>query len=252
MVKVINIGCDYFFNFLGFGAHEGKAYNFQLFLCLLNIILSAWPIICYFLYSTDVHVVFWLGPTPQYVNLMVPVVLIFLNIGVNIFQCCNFQAHCARVGCFTLFFVLGAILTGAGLYVFTMAEGKATELIHHCGTDPVARKLEAEWQKLNAFYTNCDPQRKSLITQCPGYTEAFPSKVFANYLESIEYEFSCVGFCEFWAKPLYNTQADLAIRCASALGEHVGTVAETIGTPTAFLGLSLIFIGVLLSGYEHL
>lgn len=247
------MGCDYIFNFLGFGAHEGKAvYNFQLFLCLLNIVLSAWPMICYFMYSTDVHIVFWLGAIPQYVNLMVPIVLIALNIGVNVFQCCSFQAHCARLGCFMLFLVLGSILAGAGLFVFSLATSKETELIHHCGTDPVARKLENEWQSLNAFYMACDPTRKLPITNCPGYSETFPNRVFANYLESIEYEFDCVGFCEFWAKPLYNHQSDLAKRCATQLGKHVGSVGDTIGVPTAIMGLSFITIGVLLSLYEHL
>lgn len=253
MVKIINDVCDFFFNFLGFGAHAGKqVYNFQLFLCFVNISLSAWPLICYLLYSTDMHIVFWLGNTPQYVNLMVPVVLVCLNIGVNVFQCMSFQAQCARIGCFLLFLILGGALVGAGMYVIMISEGKAAELIHHCGTDPMARKLENEWQNLNVFYSNCDPRRKVDITQCPGFSEAFPNRVFTNYLEQIEYEFSCVGFCEFWAKPLFNHQADLATRCASALGNHVGALAVTIGTPTAAMGGVFIFIGVLLSGYDHL
>jgi len=253
MVKLINNACDFVFNQLGFGAHDGKqAYNFQLFLCLLNICLSAWPLMCYLLYSTDMHIVFWLGNVPQYVNLLVPVILVCLNIGVNVFQCCHYQAHCARVGCFVLFTVLGAILLGAGMYVMMIAEQKAVELIHHCGTDPMARKLENEWQNLNMFYSSCDPTRKVDITQCGGFSEAFPNRVFTNYLEQIEYEFGCVGFCEFWAKPLFNHEADLAVRCASALGEHVGAIAVTVGTPTAIMGASLVYIGVLLSGYDHL
>lgn len=252
MVKIITTACDFFFNSLGFGAQAGRAYNFQLFLCLVNITLSAWPLICYLMYTSDVHIVFWLGPTPQYVNLMVPVVLAFLNIGVNVFQCCHFDPGCARIGCFSLFIVLGSILLGGGLYVTMIAEAKSTELIHNCGTDPMARKIENEWQNLNAFYNNCDPKRKKLITQCPGFSEAFPEKVFVNYIESVEYEFSCVGFCEFWAKPLFNTQSDLAIRCASALGEHVGGIAATVGMPTAITGSSLVYIGVLLMGYDHL
>jgi len=252
MVKIINQFCDFFFNFLGFGAHSGKAYNFQLFLCLLNVVLSAWPLVCYLLYSSDVHIVFWLGAVPGYVNLMVPLVLVCLNIGVNVFQCCEFRAQCARIGCFILFAVLGAILLGAGFYVTMIAEKKAEELIHHCPTDPMARKIEAEWQRLNAFYTGCDPKRNVAITQCPGFTETFPNRVFVNYIESIEYEFSCVGFCQFWAKPLFNSDSDLAIRCASALGEHVGEIAATIGFPTTCMGAALISIGVILSGYEHL
>lgn len=251
MGKYVNEGCDFFFNYLNVGAQK-NSFNFQLFLCLLNVVLSLWPLICYVLYSTDVHVVFWLGPTPQYINLMVPVCLVCLNIGVNCFQCCHFRAKCAKIGCFTMFLLLGSILVGAGLFATTIAETKSAELIQNCGSSALARRLDAEWRKLNAFYVRCDPTRKKDIVTCGGFSKAFPNRVFVNYLESLEYEFDCVGFCKFWAQPIFNLDADLAIRCASALGEHVGAVAWTVGTPTAILGASLIYIGVILANYDHI
>lgn len=253
MVKYITIGCDFFFNTLGFGAHEGKnAYNFQLFLCLMNVTLSAWPIVCYIIYTSDIHVVLWLGSTPQYVNLMVPLVLLVLNIGVNVFQMCHYTGQCARVGCFTLFLVLGALLLAAGGFVFVQAEAKAAELIDACGSTPLPRKIELEWQKLNRFYQECSPERKVDIVQCPGFSKQFPNRVFVDYIESLEYEFNCVGFCKFWAKPLFNQNADLATRCATSIGEHVGSIAWSVGAPTAAIGVALVTIGSLLSGYDHL
>lgn len=253
MVKIVNQICDYLFNeILGFGAHD-NVYQFQGFLCLMNILLSSWPILCYFIYSTDFHVVFWLGPVPQYVNLMVPVCLLCLNLGVNYFGFFNkSMAHTARLSCFLLFLIIGSVLLGAGLYVVTIAEQAANELIAECGQTTLTAKLDGEWARLNAFYDACDPTRKKEITQCPGFSETFPNRVYINYLEQLEYEFQCVGFCQFWAKPIFSEDAELGKRCASTLGKHVGAVSAMVGFPTAIQGAAMILIGICLSGYEHL
>lgn len=252
-VKHITFICDKFFNELGFGA-EKNVFNFQLFLCMLNVALSLWPMICYLVYSTDVHTIFWLGPVPQYVNLMVPCCLCALNLGVTIFTNCNssLKGHHARAVCFILFLVIGSILLGSGLYVVMIAEEQAINLTEKCGKSALTMKLELTWRKLNIFYQKCDPTRTKSITTCPGYTRAFPNRVFVNYLEELEYEFSCVGFCSFLAKPIFNADAQLGNRCSSALGEHVESISSMVGMPTAVYGLVCIIIGVCLSAYEHL
>merc|ERR1719235_1088318 len=106
------------------------------------------------------------------------------------------------------------------------------------------------WRKLNMFYDRCDKTRVKDIVQCPGYTRAFPNRVFVDYLEELEYEFNCVGFCSFLAKPIFNRQSELGNRCASKLGKHVEGISLMVGMPTAQLGGILITIGVCLSGYE--
>jgi len=252
MVKFVTVICDGVFNSIGFGAHE-NVLQFQGFLCLLNIILSSWPLICYFVYSTDFHIVFWLGPVPQYVNLMVPVCMLTLNIGVNYFGFWHkAMANTARCTCFLLFVLVGSTLLGAGLYVMMLAEGARTELTSKCGESAMTAKLDSQWAQLNAFYEACDPKREKEITQCPGFSAAFPNRVYVNYLESLEYEFECVGFCQFWAKPIFSDDAQLGTRCASELGKHVGAVSGMIGMPTAVQGAIMITIGLCLSGYEHL
>lgn len=253
ITSYVTILCDNFFNTLGFGA-EKDVLNFQLFLCLLNVLLSAWPLLCYLLFSTDLHTVFWLGPVPQYVNLLVPCMLCLLNLAVNVFTYCNKNltpGH-ARAICFCLFLTIGAVLLGAGLYVVKISEDRAVELTENCGETALTRKLETTWRKLNQFYERCDSTRKIEITQCPGLSKAFPNRVFVNYLEELEYEFNCVGFCSFLAKPIFNPSAELGKRCASSLGKHVQSISYMIGMPTAQLGAVLIVIGVCLSGYEHL
>lgn len=252
MVKFVTEICDTLFNSMGFGVHD-NVYQFQGFLCLLNIILSAWPLLCYFIYSTDIHIVFWLGPVPQYVNLMVPVCMLTLNLGVNYFGVFNKQrAGDARCGCFLLFVLVGSALLGGGLYVVMIAEGAATDLTTNCGQTALTGKLDSEWARLNAFYEACDPKRQVEVTQCRGFSKTFPNRVYVNYLESLEYEFDCVGFCQFWAKPIFADDAQLGTRCATVLGQHVGTVSGLVGFPTAIQGAIMIGIGICLSGYDHL
>merc|ERR1719456_1321063 len=105
--------------------------------------------------------------------------------------------------------------------------------MNDCGDDPVTRKLENEWTKLNTFYDDCDIKRKKAVTRCPGFSENFPNPVFVNYLESLELDFECSGFCKFWAKPIFTEASDsVGNRCSSALGHHVRQISATVGLPT--------------------
>eukprot|EP00397_Hematodinium_sp_SG-2012_P036896 GEMP01039893.1.p1 GENE.GEMP01039893.1~~GEMP01039893.1.p1 ORF type:complete len:154 (+),score=22.64 GEMP01039893.1:385-846(+) len=126
-MKVVNDICDFFFSLLQSGVHK-NSHNLQLFICFFNVVLSAWPLCCYLIYSTDIHVIFWLGETPQYVNLAVPICLVCLNLGVNFFQCFSTRAKSARIGCCSMFLLLGLTLFMLGGYVAMEAEVKAKEL----------------------------------------------------------------------------------------------------------------------------
>lgn len=258
-LKLINRPCDWVFNVLNVGAHE-STWTFQLFLCVLNVTLSAWPIICYFLYSADVHSCFWLGTAPQLVSLMVPLVLLGMNGGVQVFLMCKAEADNARIGCFMLFTLLGSILLGASIYITVLAEGTAQDLVHECGSTPLTSRVEHEWQRLDKFYGACDPKRKMAVTACPGFEDEFPGKqkVLVSYLETLEKDFECVGFCQFWAKPIFMGDAASpqdpldAPRCASALGMHLHYTAHFVGGPISALGIVLLLVGFCLAGYNGL
>lgn len=253
MVKIVTDGCDFMFNSLGFGVHD-NIMQFQMFLCLLNIIFSFWPIVCYLIYTSDIHVVFWLGALPMLVNLSVPILLFTLNMGVNFFQFCgkNLRAKATRLGCFGQFLIIGAIMFAGGLAVFVLAEEKAREIIHDCGNTEQTRMLEQEWEKADTFYAECDPNRERELTSCPDFEKEFPKRVFVDYLYQLEYEFECTGFCRFDALPLFNKNALPGVRCASMIGTHVSSLAMTVGVPTMALGAGLIYVGILLSQYDHL
>jgi len=251
MVKYIDETCDFFFNYLNFGAHN-KPLNFQLFLLFLNVVLSAWPLTCYMLYSTDIHIVFWLGELPQYVNLAVPLSLCCLNLGLNFFQCFVSRAKNARIGCFSLFMALGVGLLVVGMYVGAVAEQKAKEIEDECGSVGPSVALEQQWQKVDSFYNACDVQRKRPVTACANYGLVFPDRIYLEYLEQLEYDFECTGMCKFWARPVFNQASKESMRCATEISRHIREVEMMVASPTAFLGLGLITIGVCLSGYDHL
>jgi len=162
----VNWLCDNIFNQLNMGAHNNQR-KFQGFLCLMNIAMSAWPLICYMLYTSDIHILFWLGQTPQYVNLAVPAMLLILNLSVTFFALSpNMSAKSSRIGCFGIFMLLGGIMLGAGAWVWMHTEKQVDILMHRCGEDSMTRRLDVEWTGLNAFYVKCDPKRKSVTEAC--------------------------------------------------------------------------------------
>mmetsp|Transcript_114979 Transcript_114979/g.199357 ORF Transcript_114979/g.199357 Transcript_114979/m.199357 type:complete len:258 (-) Transcript_114979:114-887(-) len=244
---------DSIFSCLGFGAHHNPA-RMQLLICLLNIIFSIVPIIMYIWVSVNIHVIFWLGMAPQYANICVPIALSFLNMGTIAIKYLQPKAEASRISCFLIFLTLGSVMLGVGLYVQILAYNVAEDLIHRCGASTLSAQLESEWQRLNAFYQQCYVMqgKLELIEQCPGFAEAFPNRVFANYIEDIEYDYNCVGFCQFWAQPLFNMDADRNRRCATEIGEEMEWIGNTVGMPTMLVGLMVVLVGACLALYDHL
>lgn len=243
---------DAIFSCLGIGAHRDPT-KLQLFICLLNLIFSILPTVMYIWVSVNIHVIFWLGMAPQYANLCVPISLCFLNLGTIVVK--HFaKARQSKIWCFILFLTLGSIMLGVGLYVMFLAWNVSSDLIHQCGASTLTAQLESEWQQLNAFYQQCYAMqgRLQLIEQCPGFAQTFPNRVFANYLEDIEYDYNCVGFCQFWSQPLFNMDADRKKRCATAIGEEMDFIGNIVGAPTMVVGAFVVTMGICLSLYDHL
>lgn len=253
MVKFVSWVLDKVFDVLGFGAHHNQA-KMQLFLCLINILFSLLPVIMYIYLSVNIHVIFWLGMAPQYANIVVPICLCFLNFGSLAVKSMEWKTKFTRLGCFILFQTLGSIMLSQGIWVMILSYNVSTDLIHNCGASTLTAQLESEWQRLNAFYQSCTvTQGKSMmIEQCPGFAQAFPNRVFANYLEDIEYDYNCVGFCQFWAQPLFNMEADRHIRCSTAIGEEMEFIGKMVGFPTLAVGALTVTTGVCLALYDHL
>lgn len=244
---------DKIFDVLNLRVHNGTFY-LQSFICFVNLAFSIMPIVLYFIYSNNIHVMFWLGEAPQYANLSVPISLTFLNMGVSVVSNMKLETKRAQRVCFFLFVVLGCVNMGAGAYVVIEANRVSEDLIHQCGSTTLTARIEAEWQRLSQFYSTCQVNAGKMIyiQECPGFAKTFPNRVYVNYIEDVEIDYSCVGFCQFWAQPLFNLDADRGLRCATALGEQMNSVGRMIGMPTLIIGLTIVSWGVCLALYDHL
>lgn len=254
-MKVITDVLDSFFIFLNFGAHKNTL-NFHFFICIINLVLSIYPILCYMTYSGDAHVVFWVGPSLGICNLLVPLTLFMLNIGVNMFSWYHCNAFAGRKFCFWLFVLMGSVLVGLGIFAGTITRKVAEDLTHNCGQTPMTQRVEQEWTRLNQFADMCGAakggRRPEFIGKCPGYGAAFPSRVYPNYIEDLEYDLDCTGFCRFWARPIFNMDADRGQRCATVLAARVEEAGAISASYSVVLGIVLVVVGACLAGYDHL
>lgn len=254
MVAIVNRVLDKVFDFLSIGAYDQKAYHMQAFLCFVLICCSIPPMIMYALYSLNIHVLFWMGMLPQYTNLSVPLTQLCLNIAVLIVRITKPRRRIAQWTCFVVFILLGSIQVAGGLSVMVLSGHVSEDLINGCGESTLTARIESEWQRLNSFYTECRRTEGKVmrIEECPNFGTAFPNLVYVHYIEDIEMDYQCTGFCQFWSKPLFNLEADHSVRCATALGEEMRSVGYLVGLPTLIQGSVLVSVGCCLFMYDHL
>lgn len=244
---------DKIFTILNLKVHK-TTFKLQMIICFINLAFSITPIILYFVYSNNIHVMFWMGEAPQWANLSVPMSLCCLNVGVNVVSGMKLETKRAQRVCFVLFCCLGAVNMGAGAWVILEATRVSEDLIHQCGSTTLTARIEAEWQRLSAFYAACQVNAGKMIyiQECPGFATTFPNRVYVNYIEDVEIDYSCVGFCQFWAQPLFNLDSDRGLRCATALGEEMKSIGNTVGVPTLVIGGVIVMWGICLALYDHL
>jgi hypothetical protein len=252
-MKLVTRILDQLFTVLNLRAQENTAY-LQMLICLINCVFSIFPIVMYFVFSNNIHVMFWLGMAPQYANLSVPISLCFLNVGVNVITTLRLQTKTSQKLCFVLFLLLGSVNIGAGAWVLLEAGRVEQDLIHECGSTTLTARIEADWQRLSQFYATCQATagKAIFIQECPNFVSTFPNRVYVNYIEDVEIDYSCVGFCQFWAQPIFNLDADRGLRCATALGEEMNNVGNKVGIPTMIIGIVIGTWGVCLLLYDHL
>jgi len=245
---------------LGFRKSDASsAWDFFILFFALNLTLCILPMLSYLTVSQSPHVVFWLGREPQDANLLVPVVLLILVAAMPCVKCLQASQGSTRVIVFLLFFTGGLIMVAGGLHVMTAAHNVSLGLTYHCGTPgAMSERMESEWRRLDAFRRTCLFQSGShsitRVQQCPGYVGMLvaPHDDFVTYLEAVETDFGCSGFCRFWAQPLFAVETEAGQRCASAVGQEVVNSGYLVGLPTIASGAVLLGLGGCLACYDHL
>lgn len=232
--------------------------DFFIFLTLVFLALSVHPLICYRTISHDPHVVFWMGTEMQQANLLVPAVLVGLMLIVFLIQRAQAQPTVVRGLVFLSFIVAGSVVAGIGVHIFHASQHTSADLVHRCGASGTMTQLvEAEWYRLDQFRQGCAAELGyvSLVNHCPGFADvvaAAPRAIFAGYMQELEMDYGCSGFCQPRSGPLFNSHAETSNRCSSALGERMMRAGAYVGLPMLATGVVLEVLGALIMGYDNL
>uniref|UniRef100_A0A7S1S6U4 Tetraspanin n=1 Tax=Alexandrium catenella TaxID=2925 RepID=A0A7S1S6U4_ALECA len=245
---------DHIVDSFDFGSRTGCA----LFLAVLLVValMSAQPLFVFFQLRGNVHVEFWLGPVPIWLNLAVPICLCEMFL---ILLClnCRQSPHCIKGTILCWFAANGAALVGYGIYAVAHSRMVADELTSDCGGGDFTARIQAEWDRLHAFHEDCKKREGSkdiFVQQCPGFAqmEAVPHDLYVTYIEEMESDYNCQGFCQSDKKALFNTESYEGDSCSSAVARHLREVGYEVGIPMIVIGIFAASLGVCLQQYRHL
>lgn len=238
---------------------ESAKWSFHLLIFLLNLLLSMFNIVLYFRLGADLHIVMWMGEGAKYVNLAVPILLTEVSLHLIILNFCACRKDTVQRIIFINFGLAALLLIVGSLYMFIKAWTVSNELMHTCGESTMTRRVQSEWQRLADFQKECAEvmgraESDISVQQCPDFTEVSrePHTRYVEYIEDMEYDYGCQGFCEFFSRPLFNEEADTGERCADAIGEDVWEVGLWCSIPTLVSGFVTWAIGQILWRYDHL
>jgi len=237
----------------GFGQSQ-KKFIFHLFVFLLNCALSVPNIIFYYCLDASVHVLFWMGHGPASVNLLVPSVLFCVSLSLPLLTLIALPRRCLKVSLNLIYMVASAVILGGGGLVLLQAMEVSNDLIYTCGGSELSGKIQTEWKRLWQFRKDCAEKEGNddmLVQQCPGFDAMVKGhEEYVDYIQAMEEDFDCAGFCQFFEKPLFNFEGNR--RCASLIGQDVLAIGWVVGLPTLCTGCITIFFGIMFQGYEHI
>jgi hypothetical protein len=240
---------------------EDSRWGFHLMLILINLLMSTFNIVLMFKIgaSGSGHIVFWLGEMTVYINLAVPILLTEVSLHLFFLNMCQCKKSTVQVIIYANFATAGLLLIAGSIYVLVQAIIVYNELVYSCGSGKMTRRMESEWNHLIEFQKHCAEvmnrdEGDIFIQECPGFDDLAHGSHghYVDYIEDVEYDYGCQGFCEFWSRPLFNEDATTGQRCASAIGEDVLETGLWIAVPTLFSGWITFVIGQVLGQYDGL
>jgi hypothetical protein len=234
-------------------------WSFHLLIFLLNLLLSMFNIVLYFRLGADLHIVMWMGEAAKYINLAVPALLTWVSVSLIMMNFCECKKDCVQRVILINFGLAAFLLIIGSIYVFIKAWTVHNELVHTCGESRMTSAIQSEWQRLADFQKSCAEvmgraESDIFVQECPDFQEVNEGghKEYVEYIEDMEYDYGCQGFCEFFSRPLFNEDANTGERCADAIGEDVLEVGLWCSIPTLISGFLTLGIGQVLWRYDHL
>jgi hypothetical protein len=242
----------------GFEGEMAK-WSFHILIFLMNLVMSSFNIVLFFRLGADEHIVLWLGEEAQYVNLAVPILLTEVSLHLIVLNFCACRKDTVQWIILINFGVAAVLLIVGSLYMGVKAVTVHNELVHTCGESKMTGKIQSEFKRLADFQKECAEvmgreESNIFIQECPDYHEVLKDghQKYVDYIEDMEYDYGCQGFCEFFTHPLFNENADTGERCADAVGEDVFEVGLWISIPTLISGFLTLAVGQVLRRYDHL
>lgn len=243
---------------------EGTRWGFHLLILLINLMMSTFNIVLVFKLgvSGSGHIVFWMGEMTAYINYAVPILLTEVSLHLFILNACACRKKTVQSIVYGNFAIAGLLIIAGSIYVLVQAITVHNDLVYSCGENKMTRKMQSEWEHLIEFQERCTEvmgreegdNSDIFIQECPGFQELATGEHerYMEYIEDVEYDYGCQGFCEFWSRPLFNEAADTGQRCSSAIGEDVLETGLWIALPTLFSGCLTFVIGQVLGQYDGL
>ncbi|CEL93592.1 unnamed protein product [Vitrella brassicaformis CCMP3155] len=223
------------------------------------ILLAVGPLLLGLYLQQDPHLTYMTDGLPAYALYAIPLCCLDVIATVLLVKCCRCKAAATRTTLLMTLAVLGILLTLVGLFAIKICLDTSHHVLHNCGVGPGSdqeARLETMWTKLGHFLDGCDPTRRKMPRQCPGFSQTFPANEmpFVNYLEVLERDFKCTGVCRFGARPIFvkSISTRKAPRCATSLAAHLELMMYMTGLPAAAMGVILLVVTVCLAGYDHL
>lgn len=230
----------------------------------------------------SVHVLFWLGLLPQLTLLVTLLALahsFLLLVYIRLVQYFRHRDAGQRQsdrncepspGSLQCVVILGCLLAAAAsvLGSIVVARGlvKYKFLHSHCGRRGASHELEETYAHLSEFFKDCKspsfaqfsgPEQAKAVTECPGFTAAFPPPApYAAYLLNLEVEEGCGGFChdrpQVFVLPPDKDKKQGHERCSAVVARELWKVSLLTGLPGIVLGTGLALASAMLLTYDGL
>lgn len=241
--------------------------------------------------STDLHVLFWLGKLPNVALVFTFMSTAILFTGIlyakyvaiyrefemesqrlsrtNVIHTGNARVSmCSQRNIRLLLWII-ALMACLGMFAGqeVLRQGltrvKSMSSVTTCGSLSPSTEIEQKQKELDTFQSKCQQtpaNRAKPVSECPGYATSFPPpSPYALYIQALERDFSCAGFCKPERKQLFDPSAKTPAKfgskwaaCAPQLGRHLKFVAVGVGGASLVLGAIVIIFTFMLYMFDEL
>lgn len=220
-------------------------FTFACFLMFFIPVLSALHV------GFDGNVDYWIGYHVIWLLLLPIPILFAVNFAMNMRN--RRPKRSMILACLivpsVVLFLIGGILSFQAGHINTKLTGR------DCATWPRMRVLDLSWQAADKFLQACkkaNPVLKDrmLVQDCPGYEDQMwntDQKQYWAYLQFLEVNYGCVGFCGGGAGPLWTRTPEYPRppdSCAAAVASVLRTKVQQVALQLIVFACIALFVSL--------